>query len=104
MTGVVRFIANLKRRGEKDMNCKDFMTYMEDFVDGDVEKDIKERCEDHIKMCKGCMERMMDFKKCMEFFKCCMPDEKPPEGIKNWMSRFMAQCCGGDTVEKKEVI
>ena len=74
---------------------------MEDFIDGDVGKDIKEKCKNHIKECQECMRKMMDFKQFMEFFKCCMPDTKPPEGIKNWMSQFMSQCCGVDTAEKK---
>ncbi|MBI3599319.1 MAG: zf-HC2 domain-containing protein [Nitrospinae bacterium] len=76
------------------MNCKDFMSCMEDFIDGDLGKKLKEECESHIKECQGCMEKAMNFEKCIEFFKCCMPDTKPPEGMKGWMSRFMTQCCG----------
>lgn len=79
------------------MNCKDFMSSMEDFIDGDLGKKLKEECERHIKECQSCMEKAMNFKKCVEFFKCCMPDTKPPEGMKNWMSQFMNQCCGDTT-------
>ncbi|OGV99256.1 MAG: hypothetical protein A2W75_10015 [Nitrospinae bacterium RIFCSPLOWO2_12_39_15] len=84
------------------MNCKDFTACMEGFIDGDVEKDIKEKCESHIKECRSCMEKAMNFEKCIEFFKCCMPDAKPPEGMKGWMSRFMAQCCENEKTETKE--
>jgi len=72
---------------------------MEDFIDGDLEKKLKEECESHIKDCFNCKEKAANFEKCIEFFKCCMPDTKPPEGMKGWMSRFMAQCCGDEKIK-----
>src|SRR3989338_2404712 len=77
------------------MNCKDFTACMEGFIDGDVEKDIKEKCESHIKECRSCMEKAMNFEKCIEFFKCYMHNVK--ETVKKAYGSIASKkgsCCG----------
>ena len=61
------------------MNCNDLTAQISEFLDGEVNQEIRRALEDHLKGCPRCAEFLISLKKTIELAKQAPKESLPPE-------------------------
>lgn len=61
------------------MNCKELISLLEDYLDGTMEKQLKEELDTHIAMCEPCLHFLETYDKTRILCRQITLDEIPPE-------------------------
>ncbi len=71
-----------------ELNCKQFVDFLDDYVAGGQPDEVRKAFEDHIGCCPPCLDFLESYKKTIETSKkacCCghkeIPKDKVPPGL-----------------------
>jgi anti-sigma factor RsiW len=60
------------------VNCREFVEFMMNYLDGELEPDSRTVFDQHLEGCSCCVAYMESYKKAIEMGRCACKDEEGP--------------------------
>jgi len=76
------------------LNCNDVLQYMDDYIDGEMDSELKKEMDLHLQKCDICHQIMMSHEKTINLLKKAMeiePDQKMMIRIKNYLNSHLSK-------------